>query len=124
MPQPRKRPLPPLSVHTGSVAERIVKYRKLRGLTQKELAERIGITRDMLASYELGRARLNDEITVRFALALKVSTDALLGLKDSNRSEPKISVRVMRRIKRMESLPEGRKKLVLRMIDELIRSSS
>jgi transcriptional regulator with XRE-family HTH domain len=124
MPQPRKHPLPPLPFHTGSVAERIVKYRKLRGLTQKELAENIGITRDILASYESGRTRLNDELIVHFAIALKVSTDALLGLKDSTRSEPKTSVRVMRRIKRMESLPEARKKIILRMLDELIRSNS
>jgi hypothetical protein len=63
-------------------------------------------------------------MVARFALALRVSSDELLGLKNSNHSEPKTSVRVMRRIQRVENLPEGRKKLVLRMLDDLIRANS
>lgn len=37
------------------VKDRIITLRKMKGLTQKEFAERIGIKRGTLSNYELGR---------------------------------------------------------------------
>ena len=49
MPKPRKAALSPLATHNGKVGETLAKYRKLRGLTQTQLAEKIGVTRYLLA---------------------------------------------------------------------------
>ena len=64
-------------------------YAKKKKLTQKELADKIGISRILVWNYENGRLRLYDEMVKRFAIALEVSTDYLLGLKDDPEPFPK-----------------------------------
>jgi transcriptional regulator with XRE-family HTH domain len=120
MPQPRKHRVPPTAVRTHPVTETLVRYRKLRGLTQKQLADKVGITRDMLASYELGRARLDDELVVRLAVALGVSADALLGLAEASYEKDKPSLRIIRRVQRIERLPPMDQKVILRTIDSFL----
>jgi len=124
MPQPRKQPLPPLSVKVEAVAQRIKKLRKIRGLTQKELADSIGITRDILASYESGRAHLNDDVIIRFALALQVSSDELLGLKEheSLASQPP-NVRLIKRMQKIQELPAAEQKALIKNIDMFLKAS-
>jgi len=66
-----------------------------------------------LPDYERDKLRLNAEMAVRFAIALEVSTDELLGLNSANgggkskaKSEgKKPSRRVLRRLEKIESLP-------------------
>jgi len=125
MPHPRKTPLPPLDVEVEAIAARIVKLRKLRGLTQKELAEKIGISRDSLASHESGRVHLNDEIIVRFALALRISTDELLGVKKGDLvvDDPP-TVRIVRRMQKIQKLTASDQKAILRTIDAFLDGAS
>ena len=86
----RKPDLPPLDLRNGeTIGERIAKMRKELGLTQDELGKKIGIKRTMVSDYEIGRAKLYDEMITRFAIILEVSTDYLLGLKDEPEPLPK-----------------------------------
>jgi len=124
MPRKLKNQLSPLKLGSETIGGRISRIRKKRGLTQLELGKKIGITQNLVSDYETGTVRLFGEMVARFALALRVSADELLGLKDSNHIEPKTSVRVMRRIQQVEKLAAPRKKLVLRMLDDLIRANS
>jgi len=117
--------LPPLSVKVEALAQRIKKLRKLRGLTQKELADSIGITRDILASYESGRAHLNDDVIIRFALALQVSSDELLGLKEHESlvSQPP-NVRLMKRMQKIQNLPPADQKALIKNIDMFLKAAT
>jgi transcriptional regulator with XRE-family HTH domain len=125
MPQPRKQPLPPLSVELEAVALRIKRLRKIRGLTQKELADHIGITRDILASYESGRAHLNDDTIIRFAIALQVSADELLGLKDHYALVGQTpNVRLIKRMQKIQELPTLEQKALLKNIDMFLKASA
>ena len=124
MPRKLKKQLPPLNLGTETIGERIARIRRKRALTQAELGKRIGISQTLVSDYETGRARLFDEMVTRVALALRVSTDELLGLKDSSHVDAKTSVRVMRRIQQLEDLPQARKKSILRPLDDLIRANS
>lgn len=47
------------------------------GLTQAELARRIGVKRDALASWETGRSRAPAQAVKRMARVLRVAVDAL-----------------------------------------------
>src|SRR5438270_7583928 len=58
---------------------RLVELRKARGLTQVEMAERLGSTQSFVSKYERGDLRLHGELIVKLAAALGVSTDELLG---------------------------------------------
>jgi transcriptional regulator with XRE-family HTH domain len=124
MPQVPKYKLKPLNLSSEKVGERIRRLRKERGLTQAELADEIGISRQLVTNYEIGRLKLNEEMLIRFAVVLKVSSDEILGLKTSEyENEPPPSLRIMRRMQEIDHLPEQKKKAILKTIDDLIRAN-
>ena len=86
MPKKIDYDLPKLNETNETIGQRIAKIRKKRKISQQILADKIGIKRYLVSDYELGRARIYDEMVVRFAIALEVSTDYLLGL--TNEPEP------------------------------------
>lgn len=59
------------------IARVIKKLRKARGFTQKELAERAGISESAMRSYELGDRKPKPEVTERIAMALRVRPEYL-----------------------------------------------
>ena len=104
MPRKSKLNLPPLNLSEESLGQRIARLRKERAYTQVELAEKIGITQKLISDYELDRLRPHPEMTVRFALAFEVSTDELLGLTPSKNKSIKPSLKILRRMKKIEAL--------------------
>ena len=60
------------------LGQRIRRQRKLMGLTQKEVAERAGISLPFYGHIERGTRKASLETTVDIAKALGVSTDMLL----------------------------------------------
>jgi transcriptional regulator with XRE-family HTH domain len=121
MPRPRKYKLKPLGLDTEPIGVRLKHFRKLRGLTQAEVAAKIGITRGSLAAYETGRVRVVDEMIVRFALALGVSADKLLGIS-AQRPENPSALRIMRRLKKIERLPPAKQKAILQTLDMALQN--
>jgi len=99
------------------IGKRLAFYRKKRGLTQKELAEKIGIDRTVIANYEVGRAHIYDEILARLSLVLNVSVDLLLGIKGSKNKEKPMSLKIMKRVRQIEKLSSLQQKIILRNID-------
>jgi transcriptional regulator with XRE-family HTH domain len=122
MPTPRKNPLPPVNIDTEPVGKRIAKTRKRRGFTQTQLAEKIGITQTVVSDYEIGRLRISDEILIRLSVALKVSTDYLLGLEGSDETEP-ISRTLASKMVKIEKLPQNEKRALLKSIDMYLKGS-
>jgi transcriptional regulator with XRE-family HTH domain len=100
-----------------TIGKRIARFRKKKGLTQKELAEKIGIDRTLITNYELGRARVYDEMLTRIALTLNVSADLLLGIKDNIDKKESHSLKIMKRVYRIEKLPLAQQKIILRGLD-------
>jgi transcriptional regulator with XRE-family HTH domain len=105
------------------IGQRIARLRKVLGITQKELAEKIGVTRTIITDYENGRVRIYDEMLARLATALGVTTDEILGLKEPEETGTH-SLRLARRIRELEQLPEPKKKAILKTIDDLIKANS
>ena len=60
--------------------ERLTDLRKDNNLTQKELATIIGISEDMLSSYERGIAQMPDDVKMKLAKHFSISLDYLFGL--------------------------------------------
>jgi putative transcriptional regulator len=52
------------------------------GMTQQELAERVGVSRQTVISIERGRFRPTVELALRLARALGVSVESLFELTD------------------------------------------
>ncbi len=108
-----------------TIGQRIARLRRERGLTQKELGEKIGIVQVLVSDYEKGKLRLHAEMVVRFARALGVKADELLGLTDgaSKGSTAKPDLKIMRRLNRIASLPQREQKIMLKAIDGWLQAS-
>ncbi len=124
MPRVPKKTLPPITDSDETIGERIARFRKLRGITQRQLADRIGIVQNLVSDYENGKIRLYDEMVARFAIALKVSSDDILGINDKSEDSPEVSRRFMKRLAVIETFPENKKKHVIRMLDDNIKANS
>jgi transcriptional regulator with XRE-family HTH domain len=65
-------------VYDDTVARRIRAYRKLKGLTQRELAERLGVSISIVGSIERGTRLPDQEILSRLYHILDISESDLL----------------------------------------------
>ncbi len=61
---------------------RIKELRTVFGLSQKALAEKIGVAQNTLTQYEKGTSKISLDVLVKLAQILETSTDYLLGLED------------------------------------------
>ena len=77
-----KLKLSPLKKVKETFGQRLAKIRKAKGYTQTELSKKIGLTQGLVSDYELDKLRPYHEMIIRFAIALDVSSDELLGLKE------------------------------------------
>lgn len=106
-----------------TLGERIARLRKEKGYTQAELAEKIGIIQALISEYERDKLRPHYEMIIRFALALEVTTDELLGLKTSKSNGNKPSLKILRRMKKIEGLPLSQQKTLLKTIDTFVKAA-
>lgn len=66
------------------IGAKIRYFRELRGLNQKELASRIGVSNSRISNWEQGINRPDADILVLLCQALEVSADELLDMNVSN----------------------------------------
>ena len=69
-------------VNFGAVLKRL---RLQADMTQKQLAEKLGITKSVVSYYELSARAPSAEILVKIARVFHVTTDYLLGIEDSGK---------------------------------------
>jgi transcriptional regulator with XRE-family HTH domain len=74
------------------LGERLSNLRKNKGLSQYELADRLGFSRGKLANYEQGSRQPDYDTLQKIADYFDVSTDYLLGREDSTQSNEKKEV--------------------------------
>jgi transcriptional regulator with XRE-family HTH domain len=123
MPRVSKSKLPPLKLGKETLGQRIARLRKERGYTQAELSEKVGIIRGLISDYERGKIRPHYEMIIRFAQALEVTTDEFLGVKTSKKNGKSPSLRILRRLNRIEELPASQQKILLKTIDTFLKGS-
>ena len=107
----------------NNFGSRLAKLRKAAGYTQLELANEISISRRMIAYYEKQTKHLPTNLMPDLARALGVSTDELLGINAPKDNGKKLSLRLLRRVKRIEALPQSQQKTLLRTIDTFLKGA-
>ncbi len=110
----------------GTLGSRIARLRRDKGLTQVELAERLGVTQPAVSDYENDDIRLPADVVVKIAAILGVSTDELLGLKETAgkaAASPK-NRRLYRRLQDIEKLPRRDQQALLRTIEAFLSKAS
>lgn len=124
MPQVSRLKLPPINFGGETLGQRITRIRKERGYTQVELAGKIGVIQSIVSAVERDERKLSAEMAVRFALALDVTMDELLGPasgKPKNGKKP--SRKVLRRLELIEALPPTQQTALLRTIDAVLQGA-
>lgn len=116
-------PEPPADVF----GNRLKEIRKRRGLSQVELARRLGLHQSLISQYECGYLRLHGALLVRLAQALATTPDEILAASPPPAPavpEPPLDRRFLRRLKQVEKLSPHQKKLLLGTIDAFLTKVS
>ena len=110
-------------VDEKTIGKRLRELRKRRGLTQVEIAEKIGIQQALLSAYELGHVRIHGALIAAFAEVFKVSADEVLGLKPLKENGAFRDRRFIRSLERIEKLPKRAKQTLLKNLDMFLKGA-
>lgn len=110
-------------VDAKTIGKRLAFLRKMRGATQVEIADQLGMTQALVSDYERGKLRLHGALVVAFAKALRVSADEILGLKNTNGFGPFKDRRFLKRLEKIDKLPRRDRQVLLRTIDTFLKAS-
>jgi transcriptional regulator with XRE-family HTH domain len=103
------------------IGVRLAQLRKEKGITQAEMAERLGISQPMASDYERGKLRLHGELIVQLSEILGVSADDILGIKSNTKSsKPTQNRRLSHRLQAINQLPKRDQDALFRTIDAFI----
>lgn len=64
------------------LGDRLKEVRVERGLTQRQVAEALGVAQNSIAGYETGARVPSIDVLIKFCKFYQVSADYLLGLSD------------------------------------------
>ena len=107
---------------TADFGKRLAKLRKINGLTQTELGEKVGVSKRVIAYYEGETEYPPARLIVPLSKALNVSTDELLGVKSTQETDGKPNLKIQRRLKKIEDLPPAQQKTLLKTIDTFLKA--
>jgi transcriptional regulator with XRE-family HTH domain len=113
-------------IHTESksyfstLGKHVASLRKVRGMTQAELARAIGVSQQAVFAYELGERRISVLVLTKIAKAFGLPVEKLLATSEPVR-QPKgrLSPRAVRHAERLQALPKTQQRFVVRILDAL-----
>lgn len=76
----------------NKIGKRIKELRKASGMTQSELAARLGVSASAVGMYEQGRREPDSDTILKLCSVFDVSGDYLLGNKEQNDSSGRVEV--------------------------------
>lgn len=109
-----------------NIGMNIKKYRKVLGLTQTQLGEKVGVSQKLIADYETNSTKPPLDRIIIFAQVFSITTDQLLGLEQASIIEPEIekrehgNSRVMKMNKLFKELSEDDQKSVLKIVRKMV----
>jgi len=106
-----------------ALGSRVSQMRKDQGLTQTELAEPLGITQPMLASYEIGRRRIPASLLPALAHELRVSVGGLLGEELKN-GKPGRVPKLQKQLEAVSDLPKPQQQFVSQFLDTVLNQAA
>ena len=99
------------------IGDRIRYYRKLAGIEQKDLAERIGVTGNAVSIWERGGARPDIHLLPEICRALHITLYELYALDDPN---ARLSAKETSLIEKFRKLSPGHQMSIEQLVDSLL----
>ena len=106
-----------------AIVERMIQIRKTQGITQIEMAERLGMTQGNYGHYERGVRKLPMERLPDIVQALNTSLEELLGLQKKNSKRGPSSL-LEKRFEKIKTLPKSKQKEIINVVDALLKQAS
>ena len=104
--------------------QRLSAVRRNKGLTQRELAERMQVKRELIDYYERRSPNPALDFIERAAAALEVSVAELLGSEPNTpRSKPGPQSQLQRKFEQVKLLPREKQKFILQFLDTVLESN-
>jgi transcriptional regulator with XRE-family HTH domain len=108
-----------------TIGQRVARLRKEKGITQKEMAEMLGVTQPVVSDYEHDELRLHGELIVKLAEILGASANEILGLEKNGKTAGGMkNRRLYRRVEAIDKLPKRDQEALLRTIDAFLAKAS
>ena len=103
----------------AQLGERIAKLRKDQGITQVQLAERLGVSQQTITAYEVGRRRIQVSALPVIAHALGVGVEELVSAnaKPAKRGP---TPKLLQQLERVHALPKAKQRMVSDVLDSLL----
>jgi transcriptional regulator with XRE-family HTH domain len=112
--------MPKTKTDTAAFGARLAELRKAAGFTQAELASEIGVSRRMIAYYEVQSEHPPTHLLPAIARVLGLSADELLGLEHVKRAPRAKDSRMQRRLQQIEKLAPQERRQALQLLDAFI----
>ena len=103
-------------IDSRQIGKIISEARKVAGLSQLDLACKLGLDKRTISTYENGTRKVHAARLVKIAKILNISIDSLTGIDNSKVDGRSRTVQI---VKKVEQLPSEEQKLVLGMIQTL-----
>lgn len=103
---------------------RIASLRKEHDMTQTQLAELLGLTQQMVASYEVGRRRVPVSLLPNIAATLAVSVEDLIAKHGTVPAKRGPAPKLLQQVERIQRLPKTQQRFVMQMLDTVLAQAS
>ena len=103
----------------AQLGERIAKLRKEQGITQVQLAERLGVSQQTITAYEVGRRRIQVSALPVIAQALGVGIEDLV-IAHAKPARRGPAPKIQQQLERVSQLPRTRQRMVSEVLDSLL----
>ncbi len=104
---------------------RVAQLRKDQGLTQTQLAERLGIAQQTLAHYEVGRLRVAASMLPTLAQTLGSSVEKLIGQSPARANgKRRPTPRLQRQLERLSALPKPKQRAVMEVLESMLAQAA
>jgi transcriptional regulator with XRE-family HTH domain len=114
-----------ITINKKNIGERVRALRVRRGLTQVDLAKQLGASQSNISELERGIRGLTVQQLVKLSKILTASTDEILfGGATSRNDRPKLSLKVLRRVHRIQELPPTKQRAVLQILDAILEQQN
>jgi transcriptional regulator with XRE-family HTH domain len=97
--------------------------REQAGLSQQQVADKLGMTQAAYAWWERNTVALRPEQLQALATALNVSTDELVGHPSRSNRKSGPPSQLERRIEALRQLPREKQRFVIQLLDTVLREN-
>ena len=107
-------------------SKNLVKFRKERGLSQEDLAKLTGLTKRMIAYYEIQAVNPPIDKIEALAKALNITISDLIGIQEATDVQDeflKVDSRTLKKIKMILSLPKQQRHMIYSMAESLLKQN-